>query len=152
MPKIEKTIELGKIAYLGKRKINPVELTIALEDRKAGPVFTASAAVWNKSKTDYLIVGQCLDRLVPHLGGNETFMMVYRLWKAYHLNNMKAGTPKQEAAVKEYLKDHAYDYGEVCDYLESIDLLEDDGYRYGTAWMYEPIPEADLKEIRELLT
>lgn len=150
MPKIENTIALGKIAYAGKRKINPVELTIALEDRKAGPVFTASATVWNQSKTDCLLAGQCLDRLVPHFIGDETFMKVYRFWKAYHLNDMKAGTPKQEAAVKEYLKDHAYDYGEVCDYLESVGLLEDDGYRYGTAWLYAPIPESDLEEIKKL--
>ena len=150
MPKIENTIALGKIAYAGKRKINPVELTIALEDRKAGPVFTASATVWNQSKTDCLLAGQCLDRLVPHFIGDETFMKVYRFWKAYHLNDMKAGTPKQEAAVEEYLKDHVYDYGEVCDYLESIGLLEDNGYRYGTAWLYAPIPESDLEEIKKL--
>ena len=150
MPKIENTIALGKIAYFGKRKINPVELTIALEDGKAGPVFTASATVWNQSKTDCVLAGQCLDRLVPHFIGDDTFMKVYRFWKAYHLNDMKAGTPKQEAAVKEYLKDHAYDYGEVCDYLESVGLLEDDGYRYGTAWLYAPIPESDLEEIKKL--
>lgn len=151
MNRIEKTFQFGKIGLYGKRKINSVEVEVALEDDSDKPVFTTSATVWNQSQTDCILAGQCLDTLVPYLKNNELFMKIHRLWKLYHLNNMKAGTPKQEAAVEEYLKDHKYDYKEVCDYLESINLLEDNGYKYGTSWLYEPIPENDLEEIRKLL-
>lgn len=150
MPRIEKKIALGKIAYAGKRRVNLVELEIALDECEAGPVFLANATVWNQSKTDCVLGGQCLDCLVPYLKGDGTFDKVYRLWKAHHLNDMHAGTPKQEAAVEEYLKDHDYDYGEVCNYLESIGLLEDGEYRYGSSWLYKAIPEDDLKEIKKL--
>ena len=150
MNRITKTFQFGKIGLYGKRKINLVEVEICLEETDK-PVFTASATVWNRSKTDCILAGQCLDTLVPYLKDNELFMKIHRFWKLFHLNNMKAGTPKQEAAVEEYLKDHKYDYKEVCDYLESINLLEDNGYKYGTSWLYEPIPENDLEEIRELL-
>lgn len=150
MNRIEKTFQFGKIGLYGKRKINSVEVEVALEDYPTKPVFTVSATVWNQSKTDCILAGQCLDTLVPYLKDNELFMKIHRLWKLYHLNNMKAGTPKQEAAVEEYLKDHKYDYKEVCDYLESINLLEDNGYRYGTSWLYAPIVEVDLNEIKSL--
>ena len=151
MNRIEKTFQFGKIGLYGKRKINSVEVEVALEDYPTKPVFTASAIVWNQSKTDFILAGQCLDKLVPYLKDNELFMKIYRLWKLHHLNSMKAGTPKQEAAVEEYLKDHKYDYKEVCKYLESIDLLEDNDYKYGTSWLYAPIPENDLEEIKNLL-
>ena len=151
MSTLKSTINFGKIAYCGKRKTNLVEVEVELENYPTKPVFTASAIVWNQSKTDAIRAGQCLDELVPYLKDNELFMKIHRLWKLYHLNDMKAGTPKQETAIKEYLKNHHYDYDEVCDYLESINLLKDDGYKYGSSWLYEPIPENDLEEIRRLL-
>ena len=150
MSTLKSTINFGKIAYCGKRKVNLVEVEIELENYPTKPVFTASVIIWNQSKTDATRAGQCLDALVSYLKDNELFMKIYRLWKLYHLNDMKAGTPKQEAAVEEYLKNHYYDYDEVCAYLESINLLKDNGYKYGSAWLYEPIPENDLKEIRKL--
>lgn len=151
MNRITKTFQFGKIGLYGKRKINLVEVEVALEGYSTKAVFTSCATVWNQSKTDCILAGQCLDTLVPYLKDNKLFMKIHRLWKLYHLNNMKAGTPKQEAVVEEYLKDHKYDYKEVCDYLESINLLEDNGYKYGSSWLYAPIPENDLEEIRELL-
>lgn len=151
MNRIEKTFQFGKINLYGKRKINLVEVKVALEDDSDKPVFIASATVWNQSKTECILAGQCLDELVPYLKNNELFMKIHRLWKLYHLNSMKPGTPKQEAAVEEYLKDHKYDYKEVCKYLESISLLKDNDYKYGSSWLYAPIPENDLEEIRKLL-
>lgn len=150
MSTLERTINFGKIGLHGNRKINLVLVKVSLEGADTKPVFSASATVLNQNKTECLLSGQCLDELVPYLKDNELFMKVHRLWKLHHLNDMKAGTPKQEAAVKEYLKNHYYDYREVCNYLESIGLLEDSGYKYGSSWLYEPIPESDLKEIKEL--
>lgn len=96
--------------------------------------------------------GQCLDDMLEFLKDDEVFVKIYNYWKKYHLNNMHAGTIKQEDAIKEYLNGgKRYDYAEVCKYLDGVGLLVDDGYRYGSKWLKRDIPENDLKGIKELL-
>ena len=41
---------------------------------------------------------------------------------------------------------------ELCDYLESIGLLVDDGYKFGTGWLKRDIPVEDVAVIGKLLT
>jgi len=96
--------------------------------------------------------GQCLDRAQKELNINNPVMIeIVRLWKLYHLNDMKAGDKEQEKAVKEYTKNNPYDYTKVCKYLETKGLLLHNGYRYGTAWLMEEIPAEDLQAIEKLL-
>lgn len=97
--------------------------------------------------------GQCLDRAQKELNINNPVMTeIVRLWKLYHLNDMKAGDKEQEKAVKEYTKNNPYDYDDVCKYLETKGLLVHNGYRYGTAWLKEEIPAEDLQAIEKLLS
>lgn len=64
------------------------------------------------------------------------------IWDRWHLNTMRAGTPRQQAILRPWLKrNQNKDYTEQCDYLFSHGLLIDDGYKYGTAWLYEPLPD-----------
>jgi len=96
--------------------------------------------------------GQCLDSAQKELNiKNPVMIEIVRLWKLYHLNDMKAGDKEQEKAVKEYTKNNSYDYEKVCEYLESKNLLVHNGYRYGTEWLKEEIPQEDLEKIKELL-
>ena len=96
--------------------------------------------------------GQCLDRAQKELNiKNPVMTEIVRLWKLYHLNDMKAGDIEQEKAVKEYTKDHQYNYDNVCKYLETKGLLVHEGYRYGTAWKRHEIPAEDLEAIKKLL-
>jgi hypothetical protein len=96
--------------------------------------------------------GQCLDRAQKELNiKNPVMAEIVRLWRLYHLSNMKAGLPIQEKAVKEYTKNNPYDYKKVCEYLESKNLLVVDGYKYGSAWLKEEIPADDLASIKALL-
>ena len=74
---LRSTINFGKIAYCGKRKVNLVEVEVELENYPTKPVFTASAIVWNQSKTDTIRAGQCLDALVPYFKDNELFIRNY---------------------------------------------------------------------------
>jgi len=62
-------------------------------------------------------------------------------WRRWHLNHMRPGTPKQEEAVRKW-RQTAEDIGykATCEMLKSIDLLVDNGYRYGTAWLKEKVP------------
>lgn len=155
--KLEKTFSFGKIAFYGKRRVNEVTVTVRLEDEDKGPVFSACADVWNASHTDVVACGQILGELdkFKYLGGDELFRKIHRLWKLYHLNDMHAGTPEQEAYLKEHRTGRA-DYSSDCALLKEAGLYEVklDGkpYCYGERWLYRPIPEEDLAEIRKLLS
>lgn len=150
-----KTFNLGKIDYCGRgRKINPVTVEVTLKEKDGKPCFSASATVYNQTKTDILACGQCLDSIAK-LTKNKQFMELYRLWKLYHLNDMHAGTIEQENALEDWeSKGNHYDYTSACDYLKSVGLYEVEyngkPYKYGHAWLYWDIPEYDLKVIQAL--
>ena len=104
--------------------------------------------------------GQCFDTLAKtNIATDPTFVEIYRLWKLYHLNDMHAGTPEQEKAIRQGIKDGElsdnFDYKATVQYLKDKNLYEvplnGKIYRYGHAWLYEPIPEEDLNKIKELL-
>jgi len=69
------------------------------------------------------------------------------IWKKWHLNDMKAGTPKQEEA----LKDCPFtDYTERCGWLRGLGLYDDNGYKYGTAWLKVELPKEVIDFINAL--
>jgi hypothetical protein len=151
---ISKTFVFQKIAFNGTRKINTPEVEIALECNNSKYEFSACGSIWNSKHTDTITGGQCLDTMYKYLKHDKLFKEIYRLWKLYHLNGMRSGTIKQEQALDDAEKAgvRLFDYDDSCKYLESIGLLEDDGYKYGTKWLYRAIPEDDLKIIKDLLT
>lgn len=147
---MRRKFNFGKIDFYGSgRKINLVEVEVELSDKG---VFTASATIWNSKKTDCVCAGQCLDEVAKHVKSDK-FKKIYRLWKQYHLNDMHAGTVRQEEALDAAgLTNYANNYRKCCEYLESINLLVDDGYKFGTGWLKRDIPVEDVAEIEKLLT
>lgn len=144
---MKKVFNFGKIAYDGNGKINTVTVEVELRgDDK--PVLSICGNIWNSTCTDILCGGQCLDKLLPHFKNNTKFKEIYRLWKLYHLNDMHAGTEAQEELLKKY---NTRGYAKACELLKKYNLYEDKGYRYGSAWLYRPIPENDLKKIIEII-
>ena len=57
------------------------------------------------------------------------------VWDEWHLNNLIAGTPRQERAIKEWKKAHQYDYDEACKFLKTKGLYTNKGYEYGSGWL-----------------
>lgn len=174
---MRRTIEFGKIAYYGSRKINAVSVDIELRRLGGVPVFTIDpetkervytgetteyyeelsicGSIWNAKKTDIVCGGQCLDEIAKYVKA-PLFKEIYRLWKLYHLNGMHAGTEEQDAAIDEWkAQGNEYDYKKVCDYLKEIGLYEVEyngkPHRYGTGWLHREIPEDDLKRIKEII-
>lgn len=164
-----KTFELGKVdmeAYWRQSKDYkdfeyPVTVEVTLKyDPDKGPIFSACGNVWEKDRSDIIMGGQCFDTLAQtNITTDPTFVEIYRLWKLYHLNDMHAGTSEQEEAIRQGVKngelsDH-FDYKATVQYLKDKNLYEvplnGTTYRYGHAWLYEPIPEEDLNKIKELL-
>lgn len=68
---------------------------------------------------------------------------VLAIWERWHLNDLKAGSPVQEAFVREWkAAGKVYDYTVLCDEMGEAGLSPDaDGYVYGTAWKREEVPE-----------
>lgn len=71
----------------------------------------------------------------------STFNFLLEVWGKYHLNDLKAGTKVQEEALRNAGMYEHYDYTKACDYLKSIGLYEDRGYKYGHGWLFEPLPQ-----------
>lgn len=160
---MKKTIKFPNVKlkphYFGSTIIGNVSVKIELTNKEnKGPVLSISAYMPN------VMGGQCLDTLIEStLKENPTFCQIHELWEKYHLNDMHAGTPKQEAMIREGIASGELadrDCTRVCDYLKSkrgyIDNDHKDndgnGYRYGHGWLYEPIPEEDLNKIKNLIT
>ena len=101
---------------------------------------------------------ETLDRLTFYAPGwdADSVSRFAAYWERWHLNDMRAGTPAQETAVKTWLADgNRYDYDRVCLMLRGKDLNPDksnprDPYRYGTRWLFEAIP-LDVLEYLESL-
>lgn len=75
-------------------------------------------------------------------------------WDDWHLNDMKAGTPAQEA----YLKAHKDEfpgypvnrYNWACETLGAVGLHPDNGYKYGSAWLKQEVPESVISFMQSL--
>jgi hypothetical protein len=81
--------------------------------------------------------GQIYDSIKPATSSQQELI---DLWKRYHLNDMKSGTPKQMELVKDL------PYVEACAVLERENLLVDilpngDNFTYGEGWLTEELPE-----------
>lgn len=149
---MKKIIEFGKIDFNGTgRKINLVTVEVNLKGEEK-PVFSVCANVWNSKKTDILMGGQCLDDLLPYFKNNKLFMEIYRLWKLYHLNDLHAGTKKQEKFLEYHnIKDWASRYDETCEFLNKNNMLYDKGVKFGTTWHYWDISQKDLEKIKKIM-
>lgn len=101
-----------------------------------------------KSERNLISAGQCLEdarSLLPE--------KLAQIWEYWHLNDMRAGTFAQEQALRE-VKD-SFDrrlswYEQACAYLQSIDLLYDNGYKYGSAWLTEELPGDVIEYVKNL--
>lgn len=156
---MKKIFQFGKVAYDGISKTNLVEVEINIKtDKEDRPVFSASATVWNSSKTDCYLGGQCLDTIIENYGNQLKNKPLYNailgLWHRNHLNDKNAGTPAQTSAVNEFIKGKRYEYSEVCEHLKFIGLYEVDldgsPYKYGHGWIYRDISPEDLDLINTL--
>ena len=148
------TINFGKINYTGTGARTPeyVELSICGE-------------IWNHPHTDIICGGQCLDEMHKYLRNNATFAKIYQIWKRYHLNGMRAGTPEQEEAIAKWkAAGNKYDYGAACAYLQSIGLYDvpftgkacgkvynGERYKYGHGWIVEELPDDVLLYVEHLI-
>lgn len=150
----------------GRRRRADIEWE--LKQGQNGLEFSASGGVWNSRNSDYDFCGQCLDELARLAPYDQLVQRIVKVWTEWHLNGTNAGTPRQTAKISEYkAAGWKYDYSEACDKLKADGLYEDSvdglactgdwpeavkngtrGYRYGERWVYRPIPQSIIDEIR----
>lgn len=163
---MKKEISFGKVGYSSNKKVNEITIEIELKNRQTCidyetllplenvPVLTVCGNVWNSKKTDCEMAGQCLDELKDLLQTNKLFSKIHSLWTKYHLNDMHAGTKRQEEEIEKWRKENnltGWQFNRECEYLKSINLHEDRGFEYGNGRLYASIPENDLKEIESII-
>ena len=141
---IKKTYKAG-LADFGLNKRSRAIFHLELTDDN---VFTVCADVRGVG------YGQVIDECEKAYSNSEDKLAkaICDMWRKYHLNDMHAGTPKQEEALnKAGITKWADDYDICRKYLASIGLLYDNGYKFGSAWLKEEIPTEDLEEIKVIL-
>lgn len=151
---LRKEFEIGKVDYLEiGRKTCPVTIEVELRDADTDkPELSICGTIWNHKRSDCYQGGQCIDTILEYFPDDDLVKELFVYWTKYHLNGMHAGTLSQETALHNAgLKNWANEYEKCCKYLESVGLLYDDGYKFGTGWLYQGIPEKDLNRIKELV-
>lgn len=100
-----------------------------------------------------------LGRVVPAKGWNEEMVKKFQtIWNRWHLNDLRAGTPKQMRFL-EGLESHSgpVDYESAVEAMKEAGIYEDGDfiregkpYRYGSAWLTEEVPAEVLDWLQNL--
>lgn len=114
------------------------------------PVFSCSADIYNKGQ--FYAGGQCREEIdalrETYLNKDLLRPQIKRAWTTYHLNDLHAGTPRQEQRLKNNnIKGRANNYETICKTLKKHHLFKDHGREFGRGWNYWPIPSGDLAKI-----
>lgn len=167
---VKTTINLGKVDYYGTgRKVNMGEVKLELKhitgnthqrDIHLNPcpdyyVFTASGGIWDSRHYDYIHAGQMIDTLMELYPNHSQLQSIGKLWERWHLNDLKAGAGPQNHFIDTLKKaGWQYDYTDACTKLSQAGIyevaLDDFTYKYGTAWLVEPLPQEVIDQILSL--
>lgn len=152
----KRTISFGKIdVNCTGRKINEVELDLYLkEDSKGRPVISVICDVWNKNKTDCIICGQCLNEIEVHKN-KKLYNEIREIWKIWHLNDAKAGSPEQYQILSEHFQGCRRTYEKEVEYLKKVGKYKvqfnGQEIEWGKGWYYWEIPDKILKRYTEII-
>jgi|ERR1051326_1916842 hypothetical protein len=143
-----------EVALRPLQRVAP-ELTIDLQPAAADARELSICAIIYRNGRDYS-AGQCRETVLSVLASHPAIADVKRLcelWERWHLNGMRPDTRVQREALKDmepavYPQSH---YDKACAHLEAKGLLLDRGYRYGSAWLSEPLPSDVVAEVESIV-
>ena len=159
----EKTVGFGKIKAERKTRRCAAEVTITLQEHTdpqrtidgaicARPIeLLISGAVWNGNHTDLIYGGQCcLDLMLsePELAQNAKLQRIAEVWRRWNQNTWRYCTKRQARAFHLCSVLGIEVYGHAIETLERINLLYDNGYKYDSAWLVEPLPDEIITEVK----
>jgi hypothetical protein len=151
---MKRVIGFGKVDYNNSgRKNCRVTVEIELEDGW----LSICGNIWNPRETDCYSCGQNLDTIAELLLSNPKIKRIVTIWKRWHLNDLKAGSPAQETYLREHPVHAAYPkshYEEASKVLAAAGLNPDPNYlhngapyKYGSAWLKEELPAEVVAEV-----
>lgn len=149
-------MKLGKMDEMNVGIYNhPVEITVELREHKElkNGELSMVGRVWLPSRRDTALGGQCEWSIDPALlqpEFRERFIEIRGVWDRWHLNDMNAGSPAQEAALRAKFPKDSGSYELHIAYLKEIGIYNDpdlDGYKYGSKWLREELPQEVLDTI-----
>lgn len=159
VPAFNKVIRPGSIPYDDHRG-----MSIFCKIEWDGMRLSISGAEGPKSNGDAL--GSCgqiemhlsqpegLKGFIPAEGWTlDTMRHFLSVWNRWHLNDMTAGSPAQEAHLRKLQYDRSKNgdhYEWALRVLGTAGLQPDSGYSYGSAWLSEEVPEDVLVWLQAL--
>lgn len=154
MPADDREILYKKIINLIKYEI---EVTIkniptirdwdTLETLHDVPYIHISGRKWNGYFRNYSS-SATIEKIEESFPKNKTLLRLANIYREYNMNDFYGGTIRQNEALKK--KGGRWDYDGAVEYLKSIGLYEDRGYRYGSDWLYKPVPASVVEELKVL--
>jgi hypothetical protein len=131
-----------------------VELTINQEtDNRTAQTINLETIVAYKSLSICGNGGQNIEEIADINGYKELYISksdlntIIDIWKKWNLNDMNAGTEKQKAFINEWKKTNRYDFSKACDALTEANIYIDNGYKYGSAWLIEILPNEIITKV-----
>ena len=167
---IERTFRFSGIYLPGRKRPASILITLYLiHDGKNRPVFAVRAdaremrdaavmaLAWYTAKQRDETTGT-----MRPLRDDPLFAELHRLYSLYNRNDLHAGTPAQEEAIRQAIRNGELNdptQVEIVSYLKSLRLYVDetvrdaagDAHRYGHGRIYAEIPKYDLYRIRHLI-
>lgn len=100
-----------------------------------------------------------IEGLIPDNGWNQEMVEEFLdIWREWHLNDMQAGSARQQAFLNGFRKENGWKgYEEECKALAEAGLLEDEEcmvegkpYRYGSSWLRKELPAEVVAFLRAI--
>lgn len=170
-----RTVHLGKIDYIGKGQRNcAVDIDVEVRLNKEGDLTLSMVGnIWNPRHTDAFSSGQNLEEIATYFPHDKRVLRLVEIWRVWHLNDMKAGCEHQRAEgwdnrpIDPSKPTNTYGKHFEGQKQDSWNLLgwirpdeHPDGllgkpcpvcdYKYGTAWLTEPLPLEVVVELNGL--
>jgi hypothetical protein len=135
MKPINKTIRVGNCIFC-KIQFDGTKLSISgvKNPRKKGDADSCGQIIMNEWGIETYAPGWSKDL--------ETQFRA--VWNQWHLNDMQAGTPSQTAYLRANPVHAVYPdshYTKTCEALTAAGLNPDNGYKYGSRWLFVEVPE-----------
>lgn len=94
---MKRKFDFGCIDFMDSgRAVNRVTVDMEYKEDGDKKRFSVSANVWNRTRSDIIMGGQCLDEIAPYIK-NPIYSEILRLWELYHLNDMHPECEHQAA-------------------------------------------------------
>lgn len=147
----EHRFPIGKVDYNRSGRKNCLAvLTWRLENGR----FSMCGEIWNPVGTDCYNAGQCVDTVADYFPENAKVQRMRAIWRDWHLNDMKAGTPAQHRHIEAnslmfpgYPVSH-YDWAREGLGIVGLNPDPESGYKYGSAWLSAELPPDIVAEIQ----